>query len=974
VARLVYPGAGASAADGRCEGTWLRQRPSQRYGWATPVVVYVVLAAGIGASAWLYLRSFQGDLRAQVERELSSIAEFKVSQLVVWRETQLREWAGFRENAFVSAGLRHAVADAGRDDGLRREAALALESKRDRLDAAAALLLDAHGAVVAATPATAQPRARELDVVRRALRRPGPILDEGLPGDDLTVAVSIDPRAPELGAVLVRYDTSRAVTGMVLHWPHPASTAEPVLVRRDGDYVMRVTQPLHTTATRLPLALDIPTTRAVRGVSGIVECDDYRGVPVIAALRHVPDSSWYLSVKVDRAEVFAPGRQQALAFGVGTLLLLTLAGAGVRFWWRAQVSAIERREHEAQERSLRDRFDALWSRANDIVIVFEPGGHTVEANERALAAYGYTREEFRQLRLEDLRADETHGAISGQLGRVLGDGSLRFETVHRRKDGTTFPVEVSAARLEGPGGPLILSVIRDISERHAAASAARYQATLLENLNDAVIGLDRTGRITAWAGAAQRIYGWSPEEALGRPVHELLGGDLSEEASRRIEDEVRRCGRCRMEVRHARKGGLRADIEITSMAVRDGAGQVAGLVAVHRDIGDRKRAEAEQKRLHSELVFADRLASIGTLAAGVAHEINNPLSFLLANLEFLKSAPAPAGPGDSEGAAGREAIQEACEGARRIGEIVRGLRAFARRDGGASPGAVDLRKAVNAAVHMAQAQARPRARLVLDLAETPPVMGKEHELAQVVLNLVINAIQAVPEGLPAENEVRVSTRTADTGQVELAVSDTGVGIDSETLAHVFDPFFTTKVGEGSGLGLSICHGIVDALGGTIGVESAPGRGTTFTVRLPPAPAVQEQLALRPPRRERRGRILVLDDEPLVCAAVKRSLEPDHDVVTLCDPRAAVERLAAGEFFDLVLCDLVMPRMSGMECFEELTRRRPQAASRMMFLTGGAFTPRARLFLEGNRARCLEKPFEVEALRARIEQALAGFEA
>jgi PAS domain S-box-containing protein len=931
-----------------------------------------VLAASIGASAWFYLRGFEQDLKARVERELSSIAEFKIGQLVAWRDSQRRAWSEFREDPFVNSALQRAVASDSGGTALRHEVVEALRSRRDRQEASAALLLNSRGEVVVATPGAARPSDRELDTVRRALRSPEPLLDEGEPGDDLTVAVSIDARGPGRGALLVRYDIARAVTTMVLHWPHPDSTAEPVLVRRDGDFIVRVTNPLHTTATRLPLSMDIPTTRAVRGVTGIVECDDYRGIPVIAALRRVPDSSWYLSVKVDRAEVLGPGRAQALTFGGGTVLLLTLGGALVLFWWRAQVSAIRRGEQELEERSLRHRFDALWSQANDNVTVFEPGGRMVEANGHALASYGYTREEFLCLRVEDLRADGTRGDVEGQLAQVLRSGSFRFETLHRRKDGRTFPVEVSAARLEGPAGDLILSVIRDISERHAAASTARYQATLLENLHDGVIGLDPTGHITAWSGAAHQIYGFSASEALGKPISELLGGDSPAETDQRIGDEIAKHGRCRLEVRHARKDGQPVDVEVTSVALRDDGGQVSGYVAVHRDIGDRKRAEAEQQRLHAKLVFADRLASIGTLAAGVAHEINNPLAYLIANLEYLEKALlAPDRRRDADQASQLEALREADQGARRIREIVRGLRTFSRREGCHPSAATDLRQAVNTAARVARAQALPRARLVLDLAETPPVVGSEHELSQVVLNLVINAIQAVPEGRPEENEVRVSTRVADTGHVVLAVSDTGSGISPEHLARIFDPFFTTKgVGEGTGLGLSICHGIVDTAGGTIGVESSPGRGTTVTVRLPPAPPAQEELALRSPGGERRCRILVLDDEPLVCKSLKRSLEPEHDVVTLCDPSVAMDRLLAGEDFDIVLCDLVMPGMSGMDCFEELLRRRPEMATRMIFLTGGAFTPRARQFLEDNPGRWLEKPFAPEALRQRIGEALA----
>jgi CheY-like chemotaxis protein len=283
-------------------------------------------------------------------------------------------------------------------------------------------------------------------------------------------------------------------------------------------------------------------------------------------------------------------------------------------------------------------------------------------------------------------------------------------------------------------------------------------------------------------------------------------------------------------------------------------------------------------------------------------------------------------------------------------------------------------KAVNAAVSMAQAQARPRAQLVLDLADTPPVLGKEHEVAQVVLNLVINAIQAVPEGRPADHEVRVSTLVGHDGFIELVVRDTGAGIAAELLDRIYDPFFTTKeVGGGSGLGLSICLGIVRGMGGTIEARSEVGQGTTFTVRLPAAPALPEQAASHCTPRRRRARILVLDDEVMVCAAVRRSLEPEHEVVTNCDPRAALEGIAKGDSYDVVLCDLLMPHTSGMDCFEELSRLRPEIAGRMVFLTGGAFTPRALKFIDDHRARCIDKPFEPEELRARVAEAVERLE-
>ena len=292
---------------------------------------------------------------------------------------------------------------------------------------------------------------------------------------------------------------------------------------------------------------------------------------------------------------------------------------------------------------------------------------------------------------------------------------------------------------------------------------------------------------------------------------------------------------------------------------------------------------------------------------------------------------------------------------------MRGLRTFSRRDGeGAAPSPVDLRGPVRAAARIAENQLRSRASLLLDLRDVPPVRGSEHELAQVALN----AAQAISEGHPAENEIRVTTRLAADGRVALEVSDTGSGIASEILPRIFDPFFTTKaVGEGSGLGLAVCHGIVEALGGAIEVESTLGQGSCFRVLLP-AQAAQPRAA--PPAESvlagKRGRVLVLDDEPLVCRAVARTLANDHEVVALTDPTEALALLARGERFDLMVCDLMMPGLTGMECHEALRTSRPELARSMIFLTGGAFTAKARAFLDRVPNVRVDKPFDADELR------------
>jgi len=272
---------------------------------------------------------------------------------------------------------------------------------------------------------------------------------------------------------------------------------------------------------------------------------------------------------------------------------------------------------------------------------------------------------------------------------------------------------------------------------------------------------------------------------------------------------------------------------------------------------------------------------------------------------------------------------------------------------------------------------RHRARLVKDYGDLPPVRANESRLGQVFLNLLVNAAQAIPEGAADRNEIRIVTRSVPPGRVTIEVRDSGGGIPPEVLGRIFDPFFTTKPsGVGTGLGLSICHSIVTALDGEISVDTAAERGTTFRVTLPiadlttaiPARAVTPQTQ----SSGRRGKVLVIDDEPLIGAAVKRALTSEHDVTAMSSSHEALTRLRAGERYDVILCDLMMPALTGMDIHDELTKLAPAQADRMVFITGGAFTARAQSFLAEVQNPRIEKPFDLHALRALVHQAmLAG---
>ena len=248
------------------------------------------------------------------------------------------------------------------------------------------------------------------------------------------------------------------------------------------------------------------------------------------------------------------------------------------------------------------------------------------------------------------------------------------------------------------------------------------------------------------------------------------------------------------------------------------------------------------------------------------------------------------------------------------------------------------------------------------------VVASDSRLGQVFLNLVVNAAQAIKEGSADKNEIRISTSTDAAGRGVVEISDTGPGMSPEVLGRLFTPFFTTKpVGVGTGLGLSICHRIVTGFGGSIEVKSEVGKGSLFRVSLLPAPAElgeeEGPTIARTPTDQRRGRILVVDDEPMVAKAVRRSLSPDHEVITLIGAEEALKRIGDGEVFDVILCDLMMPQMTGMELYAALLKVAADQAKRMVFLTGGAFTPAARAFLDEVANLRIEKPFDPLTLRA-----------
>ncbi|HVZ73272.1 MAG TPA: ATP-binding protein [Polyangia bacterium] len=397
-----------------------------------------------------------------------------------------------------------------------------------------------------------------------------------------------------------------------------------------------------------------------------------------------------------------------------------------------------------------------------------------------------------------------------------------------------------------------------------------------------------------------------------------------------------------------------------------------------RDTTDER--DDEVRRLQAE-----KLASIGMLAAGVAHEINNPAAFVLANIEALaghlrllqekvRELPGQvvAGLGLPDVLFEATAIlQESKEGMARIHRIVRDLGSFSHvDDDGATT--VDVNAALESTLTMLRNEIKYRAKTEREMRATRPVRGNQARLGQVFLNIILNAAQALDEAHAHRNVVTVRSR--DEGDsVVVEICDNGPGISAEVAPRIFDSFFTTKPrGIGTGLGLPISLGIVRSLGGELTVDSRPGEGATFRVRLP-AVAPVASLVTPPsevtpaPREFVRRRVLAIDDEALLLKAYRRMLGDTHEVTTALGGLEALRILERDPAFDVVLCDLQMPEMSGMGVHSAVHKRWPALADRFVFVTGGAFSPDAKRFLEESVIAVIQKPFRVEDLLALIER-------
>jgi PAS domain S-box-containing protein len=533
-------------------------------------------------------------------------------------------------------------------------------------------------------------------------------------------------------------------------------------------------------------------------------------------------------------------------------------------------------------------------------------------------------------------------------------------------DEATLGYLVAANRAAGSIDPRERELLEMLSESLAlairnshlygeVAETKQSLEQLIRSAGDAIIAIDREGKIRGWNPAAERIFGWTREQAVGRPLGTLLPEDVCEKALATLSREQ---SVIPFEGTGKREDGRALSLAVTLSSLTGRDGGLEGMLAIVHDTTAQKEMEAQMHQ-------SEKLTALGQMAGGIAHDFNNLLQAILGYAQLMGKNPSNV----DVVRRGLDVIEKAATGG---AETVRRIQKFARLRPEEAFVALDLDQVIRDAL----AITRPRWEekkirgglpldLILDLGGVPVVMGRPAELNEVVTNLILNAIDAMPEG----GTLSLRTRRQDDRHVVFTVADSGIGMTDEIRTRIFDPFFTTKGEEGTGLGLPVSYSIVKRHGGQMTVESRPRAGTTFTVVLPiGVNAAADPPDLSEPSDDLAGRILLIDNDLQVMTILSEMLrDAGHQVVSAGSGAKALEAFAANRF-DLVMTNIGMVGMNGWELAERI--RRQDAHVPLIFITGWGLQ-------EQDQARCrglgisslIFKPVKPADLRAGVQAAL-----
>lgn len=628
------------------------------------------------------------------------------------------------------------------------------------------------------------------------------------------------------------------------------------------------------------------------------------------------------------------------------------------------------------------RYELLSENTRDIMLfVRTDDGSVIEANKAAEIAYGYTHDELLSLSIRDLRDPSAHAQLAQQMVEAQEKG-IFFETIHRRKDGTTFPVEVSSRGADLGKTRVLMSIIRDVTQRKAADEQMRLLVHAMRSTAECVSITDLENQLLFVNEAMLKTYGYDEGELIGKNASIFRSESNDGVAMSEIIRETIRGG-WQGEVNNKRKDGTEFPIWLSTSVVKDEQGEPVAFVGVATEMTERKKAEKIQKSLEDQLTQAQKMEAIGTLAGGIAHDFNNILGIILGHATLIQRAKGDAG----MIATSVDTIGKAVQ---RGAGIVRQILTFARKNDPARE-PLDVNVSTEELAKMLRETMSKTIEIDVEKGTSFPVVSVDQtQFQQAVMNLCINARDAIVEscgegfvhGKLTIRTGRVSVKSLKevfpeataSDYVSIAVSDTGTGIDEVTRKKIFEPFFTTKpLGKGTGLGLSVVYGVMKGHNGFVDVRSEMGKGSTFTLYFPSATSyLQEQKVLHSSETiDMRGNetIFVIEDEEAMAHAIVKILAvAGYTIITAKDGVEALETFEQRyKDIDLVLSDIGLPRLDGKELFAKLKLK---DASVKVILASGYLDPEYKSeLLKAGAKDFIQKPYDAVEVLKKIRSTL-----
>jgi len=961
------------------------------------VGIAVVLLCLVAAGGWLY-DSQERDLKAKAYEALEFTAESKARELARWRHERLGDAAVLTDNRIFTSAVAQWLAAPNQQGAAAILAALRSLQKNFSYDDI--LLVDTTGRV------RLNLSGRTYDEGEAAKRDRLAALHSGQPAL-FELHIDADGSEPVMtavaplwdhqgetqvavGAILLEMKASTFLYPLIRSWPTPSSSGETVLVRRDGDSVLYLSELRHRTNTALRLRIpvtriDVPAVMAILGRKGIVEGIDYRGEEVLSALMPVPGSPWFVVTKIDKREALENWRFRStlllamilstLVAGIALFVMLWHRNAKENYRLQLKQEAMLRKDEELHRAILLTSRDGFW--------LLDTDGRLLEVNQAYCRMSGYSEEELLAMRVPDLDTVETAAGIAAHIQRIIEQGEDRFESQHRRKDGTVVDLEIRIEYRPVDGGRLVC-FLRDITERKLAEDALKQSHALLSNLATLVPGVVYQYRLypdgrSAFPYASpgmNDIYEVTPEEVQqdATPVFGRLHPEDYGNVAGAIQESARTLNPfyCEFRVVLPRQGLRWRWSQAHPQLMDDGGTLWHGIIS---DITERKVAEEEKTQLQAQLQQAQKMESIGRLAGGVAHDFNNLLTVINGYSRLLLQDK-------SLDESNQHTLTEILKAGERAAGLTAQLLAYSRKQV-LQMRPLDLNNTVQQMRSMLQRLVGEDVEVRIALkASAGTVQADPHQLEQVVMNLLVNAKDAMPAGGMVlletanveldENYVRLRPGALVGPYVMLAVSDTGTGMDKETQRNIFEPFFTTKgLGKGTGLGLSTVQGIVAQSGGYIDVYSEPGHGTTFKVYLPALAAVAPDAGPPAATPNLRGNetVLVVEDQHGVLEYAVAALSAYGYRVLKAENIAEALHVFEQEsgLINLILTDVVMPNGSGRVLADELERRQPGV--KILFMSGYTDDAIAHLGVLESGAEFIQKPFSPQQLAAKVRMVL-----